>query len=482
MVRARGPVRPLARCITLGIASRAVRNITRRKVRVLLAVVAISVSMAIMVSIPAGLNASQSAVEQLNDQMTVDYAAQAAEIESTSSLIEVGNTGGTSDQGGSMGRPDSGSASVVNATVMDTVDALDGVRSAIPYVSMTEGMPSRDDFFGGSGGTFPTEGGAPPGGMNGTLPDMTSMRSMLSQVVKVLGVTLTGDSIDNCSVLPATILDGRNLDLGETGAVLLTENLTAYYDTELGGTVTIQNTTFTVVGIYQNTTAMGNRTVYMSIADARDIYGMGTSASYLYVYADSSDDVATIASAIKLAYSDLTVSTMADRLAQLTALQQMSEQTLSSAQTTLQQTESTGTQLMIIAVVATGLIILFVMLYTVKERTKEIGVLKTMGFSKRAVITQFVLEGTIVAAIAGAVGAAAGWVSSSTLSSLLLPSSTTGEQTARGVQQLASLAIQPDLGWVLIAFGLVVAMGALGSMYPAWRASRTRPVEALKNE
>ena len=35
---------------------------------------------------------------------------------------------------------------------------------------------------------------------------------------------------------------------------------------------------------------------------------------------------------------------------------------------------------------------------------------------------------------------------------------------------------------VIMAFALVVAMGALGSLYPAWRASRTRPVEALKNE
>jgi ABC-type lipoprotein release transport system permease subunit len=47
---------------------------------------------------------------------------------------------------------------------------------------------------------------------------------------------------------------------------------------------------------------------------------------------------------------------------------------------------------------------------------------------------------------------------------------------------VASLPIQPDLGWVIVAFFLVVIIGALGSLYPAWRASRTRPVEALKNE
>jgi putative ABC transport system permease protein len=456
---------------------------------VLLAIVAIGVSMAIMVAIPAGLTASQSAVERLNDQMTVDYASQAAEIENTSSLIEVGNTDSTfsgtgqMSAGGASGSSGTGSTSVINETVMETVEALDGVESVIPYVSMTEGMPDRDDFFGGGGTAPPTtgEGGTPPSN-NATMPDIDSMRNMLSDVTKVLGVTLTENAIDNHSVLPSTILEGRNLNVNETGSVLLTENLTAYYDTELGGTVTIQNKTFNVVGIYENTTTMGNRTVFMSIADAQEIYDLGSSVSYLYVYVEDTDMVSTIASAIKLAYSDITVSTMADRLQQLTALQEMSEQTLTSASTTLQQTENTATQLMLIAVIATGLIILFVMLYTVKERTREIGVLKTMGFSKRSVISQFVLEGVIVAALAGAAGAAVGWVGSSALSSILLPSSSTGEQVGRGVQQVTSLAVQPDPAWVLIAFVLVVAMGALGSLYPAWRASRTRPVEALKNE
>jgi len=172
---------------------------------------------------------------------------------------------------------------------------------------------------------------------------------------------------------------------------------------------------------------------------------------------------------------------MADRLEELTRLQEMSERTLDSAATTLQQTEGTATQLVIVAVVATVLIILFVMLYTVKERTKEIGVLKTMGFSKRAVIAQFVLEGIIITAIAGAIGAIVGWASSSALSALLLPYSSTTE-VGGGAQLVADLVVQPDPAWVLMAFLMVVAMGALGSLYPAWRASRTRPVEALKNE
>ena len=50
------------------------------------------------------------------------------------------------------------------------------------------------------------------------------------------------------------------------------------------------------------------------------------------------------------------------------------------------------------------------------------------------------------------------------------------------MQQVASLSIQPDPLWMLVAFLIVVCLGALGSLYPAWRASRTKPVEALKND
>ena len=62
------------------------------------------------------------------------------------------------------------------------------------------------------------------------------------------------------------------------------------------------------------------------------------------------------------------------------------------------------------------------MLYTVKERTKEIGTLKAIGFSNSTVMGQFMLEGILLSIIAGVVGIAIGSVAAPTLSSLLLPS------------------------------------------------------------
>ncbi len=183
-----------------------------------------------------------------------------------------------------------------------------------------------------------------------------------------------------------------------------------FYDTQLGGTVTIQNDTFTVVGVYAPTGTGSNRTVIMSLADAQSIYGLGDSVSYLDVYASNTTVVNDVASEINAVYPDLPVSTMNDRLSSLETEEQNNAQTLASDNATVAATKNTGLEEMIIAVAATGMIIMFTMLYAVRERTKEIGVLKTLGFSKKAVIAQFMLEGVIVTAIAGVVGMAIGWV------------------------------------------------------------------------
>ena len=82
-------------------------------------------------------------------------------------------------------------------------------------------------------------------------------------------------------------------------------------------------------------------------------------------------------------------------------------------------------------VLATSLIVLFVMLYTVKERTKEIGTLKAIGFSNSTVMSQFMLEGILLSMIAGVVGIAIGSIAAPTIASLLLPSVGGGKQSCR---------------------------------------------------
>jgi len=164
---------------------------------------------------------------------------------------------------------------------------------------------------------------------------------------------------------------------------------------------------------------------------------------------------------------------------------------LQNAESTLSQTATIAFQEIVIAIAATSLIVLFTMLYTVRERTKEIGILKAIGFSNWNVMSQFMLEGILMSLMAGVVGVVIGSVGAPLLSSLLLPISPF--PTQRGLPGQAtpvnprmvlswSATATPDLQTMLLAFGAAVLLGALGSLYPAWRASRTSPMEALRHE
>jgi putative ABC transport system permease protein len=208
----------------------------------------------------------------------------------------------------------------------------------------------------------------------------------------------------------------------------------------------------------------------------------------LRVFAANSADVTSVANAISDLHPELSVTTSQQRLEQLQAMQTSYETALQSADAALAQTQSTAFEEVGVATAATSLIVLFLMLYTVRERTKEIGTLKAIGFSNCNVLSQFMLEGVLLSLIAGVVGIVISSFAAPMLSGLLLPAASqagiAGTST-RGITTLNSattstVALTPEL--VLIALGAAVLLGALGSLYPSWKASRTRPAEAMKYE
>ena len=89
--------------------------------------------------------------------------------------------------------------------------------------------------------------------------------------------------------------------------------------------------------------------------------------------------MSSVAKAITAAHPELDVSTAQDRLSQLQTEESLYNSQLASAKATLDQTQNQAIEEIVIAVAATSVIVLFVMLYTVRERTKEVGTLKAYG-------------------------------------------------------------------------------------------------------
>ena len=118
-----------------------------------------------------------------------------------------------------------------------------------------------------------------------------------------------------------------------------------------------------------------------------------------------------------------------------------------------------------VALLVGGIGIMNIMLVTVSERTKEIGLRKAVGARRAHVLTQFLVESVVLALIGGVLGIAL------------------GAAGAWGIQRaVPQLDTAVSLGSVLLAAGFSIAVGLFFGIYPAMRASALRPIEALRYE
>ncbi len=493
----------------MGIINRAIRNISRRKIRALLVIIALGFSMAIMVSIPAGVLANQQTASTVASNLSNVITQTGASINQTSTQIDCslapsfsgfgfrdfgGSTsggsgftpgqfgGGTSGGsgftpgqfgGGTVGGQFGGGAfnggrsNPMNESLYADINSnISGVAAVEPVLQASEGQNVTQTLS-----------------FNGYTRDITRLEVEYT----IEGIPLTSDLVDNYPVLPTNITAGSNLHAGASGEVLLSENNSAYFNAGVGDAITILGQTFTVVGIYSPSSVAQTQTLFINLSDAQTITNNTGYITSLTVFAQNTDSVSGVATSISSLHPELTVTTDQTRLTQLQTLQTTYNAELASAQSANSQTYSTAIEEIVVVVVATSLIVLFVMLYTVKERTKEIGTLKAIGFSNSAVMGQFMLEGILLSIIAGVVGIVIGSVAAPTLSSILLPSVGIGSGTASGflsgttrISGLSVATLNPEL--ILILFGAAVLLGTLGSLYPAWRAAKIRPAEAMRYE
>ena len=117
-----------------------------------------------------------------------------------------------------------------------------------------------------------------------------------------------------------------------------------------------------------------------------------------------------------------------------------------------------------ISLVVGGIGIMNIMLVSVTERTREIGIRKAIGALKRDILTQFLLEAIVLSVVGGLIGIALGWTIS----------------TAAG--RALDIVTVVSLSNVLLATGFATAVGVIFGLYPAWRAANLRPIEALRYE
>ena len=116
-----------------------------------------------------------------------------------------------------------------------------------------------------------------------------------------------------------------------------------------------------------------------------------------------------------------------------------------------------------IALVVGAIVIMNIMLVAVTERTKEIGIRKSLGAKQSDILRQFLFEAGTLSAIGGLIGLFLAYLLGMIVSSLLL---------------------QTVIPWyaAVIAIGVSALVGIVAGLYPAWKAARLDPIEALRSD
>jgi putative ABC transport system permease protein len=114
-----------------------------------------------------------------------------------------------------------------------------------------------------------------------------------------------------------------------------------------------------------------------------------------------------------------------------------------------------------IALVVGGIVVMNIMLVSVTERTKEIGIRKALGARRADILKQFLVEAVTLSAIGGATGVIIAWLLGRLVSAMLIPT------------YLSASA-------VIVAVTVSGAVGVAAGLFPAWKAARLDPIEALR--
>jgi ABC-type antimicrobial peptide transport system permease subunit len=136
-----------------------------------------------------------------------------------------------------------------------------------------------------------------------------------------------------------------------------------------------------------------------------------------------------------------------------------------------------------ISLIVGGIGIMNIMLATVTERTREIGVRRALGAKRRDIIQQFLVEAMVLSASGGTIGVAAGFLCRPVTEALLAGMESWLPELWSTLPPSVH-ALEPTIApWSIVAaFGISVAVGVGFGLYPARRAALMDPIEALRHE
>ena len=284
----------------------------------------------------------------------------------------------------------------------------------------------------------------------------------------VQGTTPGYESIRNWTVAEGRFLQQPDIDNRSFVAVIGAEAATEMYGTThaVGETFSLIGYTLTVVGVLEevgsSASGSNDNQILIPFTLAQRLSNQ-TSISSFYVSAASSSQVeqaqAAVESYLEKAFENYNTRSYGTQYSVFNQTEMLS---------TLSETTNTLTLMLggiaAISLLVGGIGIMNIMLVSVSERTREIGIRKAIGAARSNILTQFLIESLVVSLMGGLLG---------------LVISVGAVQALAPVLEM-TLTIPVNVAWMAIAFSVFI--GVVFGMYPANKASKLRPIEALHYE
>ena len=399
---------------------------------------------------PAGARGFEGGGEPL----TAEQATKLASIDHVASTVQSVSDRLTADNTDLESGIDAGSLGQRNAA-----------RSGVGFEQAPPSMPS-----GGMGGGQSTgSSGAvtrtftPPVTLIGSNNPEKSLASDGTSVEITAGELFASDSTEKVAIIGKALADKNELTVGST--------FTAYGET------------IKVVAIYDTGTDFANNQVVMPLTVTQTLSDQINQLTSITLNVDSIDNISSVSAAAKTAIGDS--GDVTD-----------SESQVASAVEPLQNIQTISLYSLIGEVFAGAIIILLTMIMIVRERRREIGVIKAIGGSNTIIMGQFIVEAVTLTLLGAVIGIGVGVAAAAPITSALVSTSSSTAQTGgpggmmgggrgagRALQQSVE-NIQANVGWEIILYGIGAALiiAIIGSALASIFISKVRPAEVMRAE
>ena len=300
----------------------------------------------------------------------------------------------------------------------------------------------------------------------GVTPEVTGSYTIKNKA-NTLTTTVSGVGEDYLELNSRSLAIGRFISYADiknryNACVIGTYIVSELFDgsVTLGDTIRINGQVYTIVGIQEeqadSTSGSTDDCIYIPYSNACRLAGSSDISNFTFVTNDSGDVTAAEALLSSFCYGILmdedlyTVTSMTELLDTINSITSMLSAALGGI---------AG-----ISLIVAGIGIMNIMLVSVVERTKEIGIRKALGAKRRDIMWQFVIEATSISMLGGLIGVVIGIVLTNTLGNMF------------GVNA------EPTTGSVLLAFGVSACIGIGFGYAPANKAARLNPIDALRSE